>query len=55
VWGEGASDLWGRLEGDDDDGEAELREALRERLRGASAGGGEDDAVEPATPSREAA
>ena len=33
MWGEGASDLWGRLKaGEDDRGEAEL-EAVRARLR----------------------
>jgi hypothetical protein len=33
MWGEGASDLWGRLEAvEDDRGEAEL-EAVRARLR----------------------
>jgi hypothetical protein len=52
MWGEGASDLWGRLERDEDEREAELREALRARLRG---GSGEDDAGEPATRSLEAA
>ena len=36
MWGEGASDLWGRLERDEDEREAELREALRARLRGDS-------------------
>ena len=52
MWGEGASDLWGRLERDEDEREAELWEALRARLRIAS---GEDDAGEPATRSLEAA
>jgi hypothetical protein len=36
MWGEGASDLWGRLERDEDEREAELLEAMRERLRGGS-------------------
>jgi hypothetical protein len=53
MWGEGASDLWGRLERDEDEREAELREALRARLRGDS--GEDDDAGEPATRSLEAA
>jgi hypothetical protein len=34
VWGEGASDLWGRLERAEDEHEAELLEAVRARLRG---------------------
>lgn len=51
MWGEGASDLWGRLEHDEDEREAELREALRARLRGDSG----EDAGEPATRSLEAA
>ena len=34
MWGEGASDLWGRLERDEDEREAEMLEAIRERLRG---------------------
>jgi hypothetical protein len=34
VWGEGASDLWGRLEREEDEREAELLEAVRARLRG---------------------
>ena len=52
MWGEGASDLWCRLERDEDEREAELRETLRARLRG---DWGEDDAGEPATRSLEAA
>ena len=34
MWGEGASDLWGRLEREEDERETELLEAVRERLRG---------------------
>jgi hypothetical protein len=34
VWGEGASDLWGRLEREEDEREAELLEAVRARLQG---------------------
>jgi hypothetical protein len=34
VWGEGASDLWGRLEREDEERETELLEAVRARLRG---------------------
>ena len=33
MWGEGASDLWGRLERDEDERETEMLEALRSRLR----------------------
>ena len=33
MWGEGASDLWGRLESAEDEREAELLEAVRARLR----------------------
>lgn len=33
MWDEGASDLWGRLEQEEDEGEAELLEAVRARLR----------------------
>jgi hypothetical protein len=33
MWGEGASDLWGRLEREEDEREDELLEAVRERLR----------------------
>ena len=33
MWGEGASDLWGRLEQEEDEREAELLEAVRARLR----------------------
>jgi hypothetical protein len=32
VWGEGASDLWGRLERDEDERELELLAAVRSRL-----------------------
>jgi len=34
MWGEGASDLWGRLELEQDEREAELLEAVWARLRG---------------------
>jgi hypothetical protein len=34
MWGEGASDLWGRLEREEDERETEMFEAVRERLRG---------------------
>jgi hypothetical protein len=47
MWGEGASDLWGRLERDEDEREAELIEAMRERL--GSAGTPDGDGGEPAT------
>ena len=39
MWGEGASDLWGRLQQDEDEREAELLAAVR--LRDADAGDGE--------------
>ena len=55
MWGEGASDLWGRLERDEDEREAELREALRARLRRASGEDDEDDPGDPAMQSLEAA
>jgi hypothetical protein len=55
MWGEGASDLWGRLERDEDEREAELREVLRARLRGGSGEDRENDAGEPVTRSLEAA
>ena len=32
MWGEGASDLWGRLERDEDERETEILEAIRSRL-----------------------
>jgi hypothetical protein len=34
MWGEGASDLWGRLEHEEDERETQLLEAVRERLHG---------------------
>jgi hypothetical protein len=41
MWGEGASDLWGRLEREEQEREAELLEAVRKRLHsGSSAAGG---------------
>jgi hypothetical protein len=46
MWGEGASDLWGRLEREEDGREAELLEAVRQRLQGS--GSSEDqEAPEP--------
>jgi hypothetical protein len=42
MWGEGASDLWGRLERDEDEREAELLEAVRERLHGVRSPEGDD-------------
>ncbi len=33
MWGEGASDLWDRLEQEEDERDAELLEAVRARLR----------------------
>jgi hypothetical protein len=42
VWGEGASDLWGRLE-EDDERELELLDAVRARLRDAAANTAEED------------
>jgi hypothetical protein len=42
MWGEGASDLWGRLEQEEDEREAELLEAMRERLRGVGSPQGDD-------------
>jgi hypothetical protein len=42
MWGEGASDLWGRLEREEDDRETELLEAVRKRLRGAGSGERDD-------------
>jgi len=44
MWGEGASDLWGRLERDEDEREAELLEAVRERLRGAGSAERDEEA-----------
>jgi hypothetical protein len=41
MWGEGASDLWGRLQ-EEDEREAELLEAVRERLRGAGSTDGDE-------------
>jgi hypothetical protein len=49
MWGEGASDLWGRLEWEDDGREAELLEAARQRVQGS--GSSEDqEAPEPEGP-----
>jgi hypothetical protein len=42
MWGEGASDLWGRLEHEEDERESELLEAVRERLRGGGSGERDD-------------
>ena len=41
MWGEGASDLWGRLQQDEDEREAGLLAAVHEHLRDADAGDGE--------------
>ena len=46
MWGEGASDLWGRLERDEDEREAELLEAIRARLR-ESTDPGDDNRKQP--------
>lgn len=43
MWGEGASDLWGRLEQEEDEREAELLEAVRARLRGSAGATVNDD------------
>ncbi|HXV57471.1 MAG TPA: hypothetical protein VD704_06340 [Gaiellaceae bacterium] len=37
MWGEGASDLWGRLEEEEAGRELDLTAAIRERLRAAAA------------------
>jgi hypothetical protein len=47
MWGEGASDLWGRLEREEDERETELLEAVRERLRGAGEPRPDDGESEP--------
>jgi hypothetical protein len=39
MWGEGASDLWGHLEGED----AARLKAIRERLRGSQSGSTDDE------------
>jgi hypothetical protein len=46
MWGEGASDLWGRLERDEDEREAEILEAIWSRLR-ESTDPGEDNSKRP--------
>ena len=46
MWGEGASDLWGRLEREEDEREQELLAAIRERLRRAGSSELEDRPVE---------
>lgn len=43
MWGEGASDLWGRLEQEEDEREAELLEVVRARLRGDEARPADDE------------
>ena len=48
MWGEGASDLWGRLEREEDEREAELLEAIRSRLRGSISSGEDDPKQQPA-------
>lgn len=47
MWGEGASDLWGRLEREEDEREAELLEAIRFRLRGSICPGDDDPKQQP--------
>ena len=47
MWGEGASDLWGRLEREEDEREAELLAALRSRLRGSVSPGDDDPEQQP--------
>jgi hypothetical protein len=42
MWGEGASDLWGRLQQEEDERETELLGAVRERLRGAGSTDGDE-------------
>jgi hypothetical protein len=42
MWGEGASDLWGRLEHEEDERETQLLEAVRERLHGVGSPEGDD-------------
>ena len=42
MWREGASDLWGRLEREEDERELELLDAVRSRLEGT---GNESDEV----------
>jgi hypothetical protein len=42
MWGEGASDLWGRLEHEEDERETQLLEAVRERLHGVGSPQGDD-------------
>ena len=48
MWGEGASDLWGRLERGEDEREAELLEAIRSRLRESNDPGDENRKQPPA-------
>jgi hypothetical protein len=43
MWGEGASDLWDRLEQEEDERDAELLEAVRARLRGRAGAVHDDD------------
>lgn len=51
MWGEGASDLWGRLEEEEDEREQELLEAVRERLRRAGSSEREHEPAEASVPS----
>jgi hypothetical protein len=51
MWGEGASDLWGRLEQEEDEREQELLEAVRERLRRAGSSELEDEPAQASVPS----
>jgi len=46
MWGEGASDLWGRLEQEEDEREAELMEAVRARVHGRAGATANDDESE---------
>lgn len=57
MWGEGASDLWGRLEEEETGRDLDLTAAIRERLRAAVAVLQQpDDRAEPPRPAgREAA
>jgi hypothetical protein len=47
MWGEGASDLWGRLE-EEDERELELLEANQSRLRGSATSADEKELTAPA-------
>jgi len=47
MWGEAASGLWGRLEREEDEREAELLEAVRSRLGGGISSGDDDPKQQP--------